>query len=51
MTKALRSGVDAKKPSFQISGEVECDEVYIVAGHKEHPEVVKKKGAKDDETA
>jgi transposase-like protein len=51
MTKALRSGVDAKKPSFQLSGEVECDEVYIVAGHKGHPEVVKKKGAKDDETA
>jgi transposase-like protein len=51
MTKALRSGVNAKKPSFQLGGEVECDEVYIVAGHKGHPEVVKKKGAKADETA
>ena len=51
MTKALRSGVNAKKPSFHLSGEVECDEIYIVAGHKGHPEVVKKKGAKDDETA
>ena len=50
MTKALRSGVNAKKPSFQLGGEVECDEVYIVAGHKGHPEIVKKKGARDDET-
>jgi hypothetical protein len=23
---------------------VECDEVYVVAGHKGHPEAVKKKG-------
>lgn len=51
MTKALRTGVNAKKPSFHLGGEVECDEVYIVAGHKGHPEVVKKKGAKADETA
>jgi hypothetical protein len=42
--------VNAKKPSFQLGGEVECDEVYIVAGHKGHPEIVKKKGARDDET-
>lgn len=27
-----------------MSGEVECDEVYIVAGHKGHPEVVAKLG-------
>ena len=26
-----------------LSGEVECDEVYIVAGHKGNPEAVKKK--------
>ncbi len=51
MTRALRSGVNAKKPPVQLSGEVECDEVYIVAGHKGHPEAVKKKGAKGDETA
>jgi hypothetical protein len=51
MTKALRSGVNANKPSFQLSGEVECDEVYIVAGHKGHPEVVKKKAVKGGETA
>ena len=46
MTRALRSGVNARKPSIQLGGEVECDEVYIVAGHKGHTEAVKKKGRK-----
>jgi len=27
-----------------LSNEVECDEAYVVAGHKGHPEVVKSKG-------
>ena len=30
-----------------LSGEVECDEVYVVAGHQGHPEAVKKKGDED----
>jgi hypothetical protein len=51
MTKALRAGVKAKKPPVQLRGEVECDEVYVVAGHKGFPEAVKKKAAKEDETA
>ena len=29
-----------------LSNEVECDEAYVVAGHKGHPEVVKSKGRK-----
>jgi hypothetical protein len=29
-----------------LEGEVECDEVYIVAGHKGHPAAVQKKGVK-----
>ena len=33
----------AKEPEVVLSGEVECDEVYIVAGHKGNPEAVKKK--------
>ena len=36
-----------KPPIFgmlQRGGEVECDEVYVVAGHKGHPEAVRKKG-------
>lgn len=27
-----------------LSNEVECDEVYVIAGHKGHPEVVKNQG-------
>jgi transposase-like protein len=43
MTEQLRTGVVAAQPEPSLSGEVECDEVYIVAGHKGQPEAVKKK--------
>jgi hypothetical protein len=44
MAMHLRQGiVDCQHP-FVLEGEVECDEVYVVAGHKGHPEEVKKKG-------
>ena len=46
MTTALREGIVVKTPEITLSGEVEMDEVYIVAGHKGQPEAVKKKGAK-----
>jgi transposase-like protein len=46
MANQLREGIIEKKPPVQLSGDVECDEVYIVAGHKGNPEAVKKKGAK-----
>ena len=49
MADILRSGIVEKKPEIKLSGEVECDEVYIVAGHKGHPEAVKKKGAQAGE--
>lgn len=46
MTSQLRHGIVSKKPVPTLSAEVECDEVYIVAGHKGKPdEVVKKGGA------
>jgi hypothetical protein len=32
-----------------LGGTVECDEVYIVAGHKGRPEAVEKKGGADDD--
>ncbi|HZS04731.1 MAG TPA: transposase [Blastocatellia bacterium] len=48
MTTQLRSGVVDLKPEPQLAGTVECDEVYIVAGHKGHPEAVKKKAAPDE---
>ena len=44
MTSQLRQGIVLKKPSPMLTDEVECDEVYIVAGHKGKPEVVLKKG-------
>jgi transposase-like protein len=42
MAGVLRSGVVEKKPPVKLSGEVECDEVYVVAGHKGNPAAVKK---------
>jgi hypothetical protein len=42
MTCQLRQGIVRKKPSPTLTDEVECDEVYIVAGHKGKPEEVKK---------
>ena len=48
MTGQLREAVCNKQSNVVLSGEVECDEVYIVAGHKGHPEAVKKKVAADE---
>jgi len=44
MTALLREGVVQRKPEAKLTGEVECDEVYVVAGHEGHPEAVRKKG-------
>ena len=44
MTCQLRQGIVVKKPTPTLSDEVECDEVYIVAGHKGKPDAVVKKG-------
>lgn len=46
MTTQLRSGIVVKKPKVLLTGEVECDEMYLIAGHKGQPEVVKSKGRK-----
>lgn len=45
MTSVLRSGVVACKPETELQGEVEFDEMYVVAGHKGYPETVKKSKA------
>ena len=37
MTERLRDGLVAKAPAVELQGEVEVDEVYVVAGHKGHP--------------
>ncbi len=44
MIHQLRQGIVDRHPPVVLEGEVECDEVYVVAGHKGHPEAVKKKG-------
>jgi hypothetical protein len=49
MTSQLREGIVERKPVEILSGEVECDEAYVVAGHKGHPEAVKKKGGPPDD--
>ena len=44
MASQLREGIVERKPEVALSGEVECHEVYVVAGHKGRPEAVRKKG-------
>ena len=48
MTTQLRQGIVQRQPEVTLSGEVECDEVYVTAGHKGHPEAVKKSAASRD---
>ena len=44
MTEQLRGGLVAKAPPVRLEGEVEIDEVYVVAGHKGQPAAVAKRG-------
>ena len=43
MTEQLRRGLVAKAPEVELTGEVEIDEVYVVAGHKGQPAAVAKR--------
>ena len=47
MTERLRHGLVAKAPVVKLGGEVEIDEVYVVAGHKGQPAEVAKRGGWD----
>jgi len=47
MTEQLRRGLAAKTPEVTLRGEMEIDEVYVVAGHKGQPEEVAKRGGLD----
>ena len=47
MAEQLRSGLVAKTPPVRLDGEVEIDEVYVVAGHKGQPAAVAKGGGLD----
>src|SRR3954452_25053984 len=44
MTEQLRHGLAARIPAAALEGEVEIDEVYVVAGHKGRPANVVKGG-------
>jgi len=44
MTEQLRGGLATKAPPVRLAGEVEIDEVYVVAGHKGQPAAVAKRG-------
>jgi transposase-like protein len=48
MASQLREGIVQRQPDVTLTGAVECDEVYVVAGHKGHPEAVKKKAVPPD---
>ena len=48
MTEQLRRGLVAKIAPVRLEGEVEIDEVYVVAGHKGNPVAVAKRGAPGD---
>ena len=47
MTEALRGGLAAEAPPARLEGEVEIDEVYVVAGHKGQPAAVAQRGVRD----
>jgi hypothetical protein len=48
MTEHLRNGLAAQGPVAKLDGQVEIDEVYVVAGHKGQPAEVIKRGGRDD---
>jgi hypothetical protein len=39
-------GIVERKPEVKLGGEVECDEVYVVAGHKGHPEASEERASR-----
>ena len=42
MAEQLRQGLVERQPEARLDGEVEIDEVYVVAGHKGNPAAVQK---------
>jgi transposase-like protein len=51
MTSQLREGLTARAPQPELSGAIEADEVYVVAGHKGHPDAVQKKPKRSSQKA
>jgi hypothetical protein len=48
MTEQLRTGLVARLPPVRLEGEVEVDEVDVVAGHQGNPTAVAKRGDQGD---
>ena len=48
MTEVLRRGLTARAAAVVLDGEIEIDEVYLVAGHKGNPAAVAKRGVSGD---
>ena len=46
MTALLRDGTVKRKVPVRLNGEIEFDEVYIIAGHKGKPECIKERDAR-----
>jgi len=46
MTSVLRRGVVHRRPVVSLAGEVECDEVYVIAGHKGRPDGIRGRTAR-----
>ena len=44
MTEQLRHGLVAKAPEVELTGEVEIDDIYVVAVHKGQPKEMAKRG-------
>ena len=47
MTEHLRHGLAVRTAPVTLTGDVEIDEVYVVAGHKGQPAEVAKRGGRD----
>ena len=41
MAEALRGGMVQRRPLVRMGGVVECDEVYVIAGHKGRPDRIR----------
>jgi len=46
ITSLLRRGVVERRPAVRLEGEVECDEGYVIAGHKGRPERIQGRKAR-----
>jgi transposase-like protein len=46
MAELLRGGIVRHRPNVRMQGVVECDEVYVVAGHKGRPDKIKGRAAR-----